>query len=58
MSDMLAAKAPNPEFQELGETLITASFREPIAESDELKQRAVNKFEESTVAACESTTAP
>ncbi len=55
MEAMLASKAPSPAFQELGETLITAAFREPVADTDELKQRAVNRFEATTTAACNDT---
>lgn len=55
MAEMMAAEAPSPAFQELGQTLIAAAFREPLADTGEAKQRAVNAFENSTTAACTAT---
>lgn len=52
MAAMMAVKAPSADFQQLGETLIAAAFREPVGETEEQKQRAVNAFERSTTAAC------
>lgn len=52
MESMMTSKAPSPAFQELGRTLITAAFREPVADTEELKQQAINKFESTTVSVC------
>lgn len=57
LTGMMATKSPSSEFQQLGETLIAAAFRDPLAATEEIKQRAVNEFENSTMAACNRTSA-
>ena len=52
MAEMMAGKAESPEFQELGETLIVAAFDEPVAGTEEAKQKAVNAFECASFEAC------